>query len=370
MSVCINNKSFKDPTKYKQMLEINNKLGIKTGSTNKIVFVYSEPKVGSTTIVSSLRIFAAEKITIIHVHDENMLKVLGNITNTTVNEIIQFNQYIGRDVFVIDVYRNPIERKISAFFEKVSSLHFNNVDEKVNNYNINLIIKRFNRIFPYIGTGDHFMDVYGITLPKEFDYIKKYMLVEENGIKYLKLRLKDVQLWDKILSDVLGHKICIVKDYETKNKLVGNLYQKFKKHYKIPINYLEDIKTDKYLNYYYSDIEMQTYISEWNKKVCAKIEAFTPSQYDVYDEITIDNSHLDYIQTQHYIDEGCVCKACNIKRIRVRNQILNGNPIAEKIYHNEAKYELFKMQLQTTKMKNNRRKDFTAEMKQIVTRKR
>ena len=68
MSVCINNKSFKDPTKYKQMLEINNKLGIKTGSTNKIVFVYSEPKVGSTTIVSSLRIYEKEKITIIHVH--------------------------------------------------------------------------------------------------------------------------------------------------------------------------------------------------------------------------------------------------------------------------------------------------------------
>ena len=60
-----------------------------------------------------------------------MLHVLGNVKGITVNEIIQYNKYLGKDVYVIDVYRSPIERKISAFFEKVGAYHFNNIDENV-----------------------------------------------------------------------------------------------------------------------------------------------------------------------------------------------------------------------------------------------
>ena len=42
----------------------------------KVVFVYSAPKVGSTSVVSSLRLFCIDKMDIIHVHDEEMLKIL------------------------------------------------------------------------------------------------------------------------------------------------------------------------------------------------------------------------------------------------------------------------------------------------------
>ena len=369
MTEFMKNVVFKNNTKYNQMIEINNKLNIKTSSTNKLVFVYSVPKVGSTTIVSSLRIFAAEKIDIIHVHDETMLEILGNINNTTVNEIIQFNQYIGRNVFVIDVYRNPIERKMSTFFEKIGSYHFNNVDDKINNYDVNAVINRFNRIFPHIGNGDHFMDKYMINIPKEFDYKKKYLLIQENGIKYLKLRLNDVNLWGKILTDTLQHNIMIVKDYETNNKAISNLYHKFKQQYKIPINYLEILKTDKYFNYYNSDTEIASYISEWDKKSCNKIKAYTQSQYDVYNEITMENSHLDYIQSQHYIDDGCKCNLCNIKRLNIRNKIIRGGQITEKIYHNDKKNKIILKALLEQKYPRKIKqtaKNFTTEMKQIV----
>ena len=33
---------------------------------------------------------------------------------------------LGKNVYVIDVYRSPIECKISTFFEKVGVYHFNN----------------------------------------------------------------------------------------------------------------------------------------------------------------------------------------------------------------------------------------------------
>ena len=105
-----------------------------------IVFIYTPPKVGSTTLVTSLRISASFKLTVIHIHDEAMLSVLTNINNVTINDIIKYNAYIGKKVYVIDVYRSPIERKISGFFENLASYHFNNTEENVNKYSIYRII--------------------------------------------------------------------------------------------------------------------------------------------------------------------------------------------------------------------------------------
>ena len=118
----------------KLLLEINEKLNINKFPKNKLVFVYSAPKVGSTTIVSSLRIFGTNKISVIHIHDEEMLRILGSISGVTINEIILFNKNLGRDVYLIDIYRSPIERKMSAYFEKIGAYHFNNIDEKLINH--------------------------------------------------------------------------------------------------------------------------------------------------------------------------------------------------------------------------------------------
>ena len=156
-----------------------------------------------------------------------MLNMLGHINGITVNEIILYNKYIGKKVYVIYVYRSPIERKISAFFEKIGVYHFNNTDENVNKYNIERVINRFNKILPYIANGDHFIDKYNINIPDHFDYNNKYLLVEENGISYIKLRLKDSAIWGSILTNLLGSKIGIVKDYESNNKPIKDLFLKF-----------------------------------------------------------------------------------------------------------------------------------------------
>ena len=167
----------KEPEKLKFLIKANELLNINKTNNSKLIFVYSAPKVGSTSIVSSLRIFGSDKVDVIHIHDEEMLKVLAHIQNVTVNELILFNKYLGKDVYVINVYRSPIERKISTFFEKIGSYHFNNEDAKINNYNVVKIIHRFNNIFPYLGLGDHFIDNYNVNYPDKFDYLNKYLLV-------------------------------------------------------------------------------------------------------------------------------------------------------------------------------------------------
>jgi hypothetical protein len=362
------------PDKLALLTKVNELLNLNKFPHNKLVFVYSAPKVGSTSIVSSLRIFGSNKFNTIHIHDEEMLKVLGHVSGVSVNEIILFNKYLGKEVYVIDVYRSPIERKISTYFEKIGSHHFNNVDEKVNQYNLNKIINRFNKIFLHIGNGDHFYDKYDIKIPDKFDFTKRYLLLEENGIKYIKLRLKDSNNWGQILTNIFGTRIYIVKDYESRNKPIRDLYTSFKYNYSIPKNLLDEVMKCKYLNYFYSDTERSVYHNEWLKKSTGTFDSYSLEQYNLYQELTIENSHIDYIQTNHYIDEGCLCKACVLKRGDVASKIMKGIHNNERIIHNNAKQELInKRAAQVNKINaaiqkipvNNTNKNYRSTIKNI-----
>ena len=367
----------KNPEKLKMLINTNELLNINKHQHNKLIFVYSAPKVGSTSIVSSFRIFGIERLDIIHIHDEEMLHVLANIKDITVNEIILFNKYLGKDIYVINVYRSPIERKISAFFEKIGSYHFNADDSEVNKYNVTKVINRFNNIFPWIGNGDHFIDKYNIKIPESFDVVNKYLLVNENGIKYITLRLKDSGEWGSILTNIFGFNIRTIKDYESSNKPIKDLYNTFKLHYRIPVNLLNDIINDKYLKYYYSEDEIITYHREWLSKSTNARESFSCEEYKLYESITIENCHIDKIQRDHYFDEGCICKACCLKRLETVSKILNGIEIKDRIVHTEAKSQLIQKRVVRANKINNiiskipqtiRGKDFKNDMKSIVSK--
>ena len=80
----------------------------------------------------------------------------------------------------------------------------------------------------------------------------------------------------------------------------------------------------------------------------------------------------------HYFDEGCVCKACGIKRNETIQQILRGVIVKDRIVHIEAKSELLQKRFERVNKINNmisklpvksRGKDFRRDMKIIVSKK-
>lgn len=302
---------------------------------NNIIFIYTAPKVGSTSLVSSIRICASHKFSIIHIHDEIMLNFFTGINSVTVNEIIQYNSYIGKNVYVIDVYRTPIERKFSEFFEKISPYHFNNSEENINKYSIKRISDRFNKVFPYLALGDHYMDKYNIPIPETFDNVNKFLNIKHNNINYIKLRLKDSDKWGQILSKILGYEIIMINDYETNNKIIGDIYSKFKKEYKLPSNYFEMIKNDKYLLFYYSEEERNKYLKLWESKLIEPVISYTDAEYAFYVNLNLENQFYSDIQSEHYIDNGCLCKGCSLKRKIIFEKAKKGIIIREKIIHNE-----------------------------------
>ena len=306
----------------------NLKLGltnhIKTAKDRNVIFVYCPPKVGSTSLVSSIRISCSHLLTILHIHAENMLEMLCGIKNVTVHDMIQYNRSLGRNVTVIDIYRTPIEHKISDFFENIV-YHFNNTEKNINNYNVNKLINRFNQLFPHLTNTDYYKSIYGLDDIPQFDYNKKYIMTEKNGVKYIKIRLQDsLSNWCYILKETLGINVHVVKDHLTEKKEISNVFKQFKQQYRIPANHLEHIKNSESFLYYLTKEEQDKYISGWKNKSTFSFTAFAKSEYELYSKLCSDNKVIGLaprVQTRHYIDEGCCCNRCSSMRYNLLNKI-------------------------------------------------
>jgi hypothetical protein len=308
-----------------------------TSITDNYIFIYTPPKVGSTTLVTSLRVSLGKSHNIIHIHDEIMLNVLTGANDIKINDIIMFLSNQGKNVYVIDVYRTPIERKMSEFFEKISCYHFNNTEENISKYSIKRISDRFNKLFPYLENGDHYFERYNIENPISFDFTNKYTLQVINNIKYIKLRLCDSDIWTDILTSIFKTEVVIIYDYNTEYKCIGYLYKRFKQEYKLPINFLDYIKDCKYFNFYYNELERNNYIDDWSKKLDnIYFIPYTKLEYNFYMNLCLENQHLNDIQTDHYIDNGCFCKYCTEKRKDLFFKAKSGIKIFEKIIHREV----------------------------------
>jgi len=258
---------------------------------------------------------------------------LSDIKNISINSIIAYNARIGNAVYVIDIYRHPIEHKISYFFEHIE-YHFNNSSSNIAEYPVDRLIKRFNRIFPFIDTANYFLGKYELSDIPKFNAADKHAVVREKGVCYIALRLSDSPHWGAILSSIIGQQIKCIRDYETKNKPINKLYETFVREYKLPNNFIEMVETDANLMYFCSEQEQSAYINKWKNRLLGDVrEPFTPHQYDMYNETTIENACFTQIQYNHYIDDGCKCVACNSKRRSMRASIVAGTYTGASNHH-------------------------------------
>ena len=313
--------------------EINKKLTI--GNIQNLIFVYTPSKVGSTSLVTSLRINLLPDYFIYHFHNEALLEKALNIKlgKIKIIDIIEYNQSLGKNIYVFDIYREPIEHKISLYFETLCDVHFNNTETNIEKYPLLLIIHRFQQIFPFLKTDDYFQSKFGIHFPSSFPFDKKYLLMERKNIKFIKLRLKDSSEWNSILSHIFKKPIFTIKDYESKNKKIKQLYLNFYKEYKLPINFLHLIMNNISLQYYLSPIEQEQYRIKWTQKLGSLFFSFTTQEYKLYYSITLENKYYFNFQKEHYIDEGCICNKCSIQRKKILYLIKINKYSSEKVVH-------------------------------------
>ena len=314
----------------------NTILGLDTIKKEKIIFVYCPPRVGSTSLVSSLRLSGSHIYKVLHIHDEEMLRIVGKIKDVTVMDIINYNESLGREIFVFDIYRDPIERKMSEFFGKLASFHFNAEINEIENYCMERLSKRFNNIFPYIGKDDHFLEKYVPIfndIPERFDFSKKVLHIKKNNINFLKIRLRDYENWNNILSPILKINIYPIVDNRRVTLELKDLYTKFKNEYKIPTNLFDIVKNDKSFTYYLSPEEGFNYVKKYKNRLTSECEHFSIEQYNAYTFISSENQKNIDIESDHYFDEGCQCEYCQQIRATTIIRLQKGLPPKQKILH-------------------------------------
>ena len=272
-----------------------------------LIVLYCPEKVGSSTIVSSIRISASDKFMVFHTHENKIADFINNGSITiNVSDILLNNTIINpytnefRKIYLIDIFRTPVERKMSFFFQKISEIHFNNTETNISNYPLDKIEEI-----------DYFNKYYQCDNIEHFDFENKYIHKINNNVHYIKLRLQDSNLWSDILSKILGTKIHIIHNYDTLDKNIGQTYLKFKNTYKLPYNFYKLIENDIIFNTYMDIQEKNKYLKSWFDKISKPYVPFTLIQYDLYKMISEENKfYCANTSNKHYSDDGCICNKC------------------------------------------------------------
>jgi hypothetical protein len=235
---------------------------------NLDVIVYCGGKCGSSTLFHT---FLNNGFKSYSTHSSKYFEHVCNKTNEDINktffDVIDFNLQQNKKIYIIDSYRNPIERKISSFFQNIS-LFLPNYNEKT----MDEIISIFNTNFLYEIENYHSIDEvmlhYGLDIFTDFNFEKKYNIKEKDNLIFIKIRFNDINEWSEILSNIFNKKIEIYNHNLTTTKKINDLYIEFKKKYIIPENYLNYFTlNDITFNIYNTEDEKNKYINDWKNKL-------------------------------------------------------------------------------------------------------
>lgn len=169
---------------------------------------------------------------------------------------------LNKKVYLIDSYRTPIERKMSSFFENI---RFNVPDYQHKNFEeLNEIF--INRYMKQIEEYESINDImlhYGVELFSTFDFENGYIKKEKGNIVFIKILYSDIQKWGKILSNIFNREIVVKSRNVTCNKEYSNKYEEFKREFKVPISYINEIKNKDSFKVFNTQEQQNVYIDKW-----------------------------------------------------------------------------------------------------------
>ena len=75
---------------------------------------------------------------------------------------------------------------------------------------------------------------------------------------------------------------------------------------------------------------------KWENKIADEFTPYKSDEYKFYVNLYLENQYINDIQTEHYIDNGCLCVYCTKNRKYIFNCAKNGETQFEKIIHHEV----------------------------------
>jgi len=241
------------------------------GSLNSInelrYLVISDPKTGSTTLSNSLQYAIDEKrkkTNVIHMHsnDSCLFRLFPSLKryDIGIQEFVKYrNQNNPTKLVVATLYREPIGRGISHFFENIEQT-LDLKKEQIERLSINALCDLFlNRCIGFFLTrhihwqlSKYFgIDIFNTDYSKE----KGIGFHESEDYKLIIVRLDRLNSNEKeIARYIQNDKFKIIESNHSDHRWYSNLYKKFKAHLKLPKYLIDQVLwvEEPYINYFYS----------------------------------------------------------------------------------------------------------------------
>jgi len=193
----------------------------------------------------------------LHIHNNITMKLnYPELKFQSVEELI-----LSQNVcYVIDSYRDLIERSISSLFQNIQE-HIGEDYANIDNKLINLFLSKVYDLENY-----HPLDeIYPIL--KDIPFESKYIIHKEKGKTFIKLRFKDIEHWAEYLSEIFNTPITLIAENLTDNKEYADKYREFKKNVKITQEMFDFYTTHPLFIKYNSQSEQEEYKHYWSEKI-------------------------------------------------------------------------------------------------------
>lgn len=259
------------------------------------VICYCGGKTGSTSLHLSFLNIGLKSI---HVHSNEEYKKTHKILAKKFLTLPLFiNVQKSKDVYIIDSYRNPIERSISSFFENIEKI----IGEDYISIDNSILMYYFNKFLLHGIENYHPLDIeMPILSDVNFDFENKYCLKKCRNKTYIKLRFKDINNWTNILYNIIGRKINLLNS--NNGDIVNPGYKLFKSQYILPKSYLLSLNSDNIFHKYNNAEEIEEYKSMWELKSEEDSSLFNKPL--LFKKIPIDFDVNSYIRNNPYILEN------------------------------------------------------------------
>jgi hypothetical protein len=244
---------------------------------DEIILVYTMGKVGSSTLVNSIR-----EIGQLEIQPHSLVmnkrgtyfvkpdrKLFGIIRDTYKTTTLRIKTSIWKmltkkkSIKVITLVREPISRNISAFFEQ-SHYITHNINE-LNEKEINdLFWKYANHHAPLNWFDDEIKKVFNIDVYNKPLNKKKFQRYKEKNVDLLVLRLEDLKSQENIIADFLSApNFTLVNANVGDNKIYADKYRSFKKNLVVSSSYKDKMYNSKYMKHFYSEEEIQEFYEKY-----------------------------------------------------------------------------------------------------------
>lgn len=245
------------------------------------VLVYTMGKVGSSTIVNSLRKLKVPEmqphsLTYSRKGSYFVLPELSRLEKTIwgiksqlikVKAQLYLKSKVGKKIKIISLTREPISRNISAFFEQIHHITDRNIEEISTSELIDLFWKFANHQTPLIWFDQEIKELFGIDIfDFEFDKKNGAVIINEGDIQILLMTLEKLKNQEAKLASFLGiEEISLSSTNRSEKKNYNRKYNQFMNQIEIPDNYIKEMYESKYMKHFYTQDEINDFKKKWIK---------------------------------------------------------------------------------------------------------